>query len=155
MTTIEMEVALMKFFNFTQKLVVPNVTRMSGLVEFETDLLILTKSRYATGVEIKVSKSDFQNEFKKIQYHYGEEMDDVFYGMFKNFYFAFPENLVEECIVDVPSRFGILSVDKKGKVSELRASELLYNKKWSEKDYNNLMRIGCMRIYNLKKNLIK
>jgi len=155
MTTIEMEVALMRYFKFTQKLVVPNVTRMSGLVEFETDLLILTKSRYATGVEIKVSKSDFQNEFKKIQYHYGEEMDDIFYGMFKNFYFAFPENLVDDCIEEVPSRFGILSVDGKGRVREVRASELLYNKKWTEKDYNNLMRIGCMRIYNLKRNMIK
>lgn len=150
-----MEVALMKFFKFTQKLVVPNVTDMSGLVKFETDLLVLTKSRYATGVEIKVSRSDFQNEFKKKQYQYGEEMDDIFYGMFKNFYFAFPEYLVEECIADVPSRFGILTVNKKGRVRELRASELLYNKKWSEKDYNNLMRIGCMRIYNLKRNLIK
>lgn len=150
-----MEVALMRYFKFTQKLVVPNVTDMSGLVKFETDLLVLTKSRYATGVEIKVSKSDFQNEFKKRQYQYGEEMDDIFYGMFKNFYFAFPENLVEECISDVPSRFGILSVNKKGRVREIRASELLYNKKWSEKDYNNLMRIGCMRIYNLKRNLIK
>lgn len=154
MTTTYMEVALMKYFKFNQKLIVPNVTNMSGLVEFETDLLVLTKSRYATGVEIKVSKADFQNEFKKRQYQYGEEMDDIFYGMFKNFYFAFPENLVEECIADVPSRFGVLSVDKKGRVKKVKASELLYNKKWSEKDYNNLMRIGCMRIYNLKRNLI-
>lgn len=43
---------------------------------------------------------------------------------------------------------------KVSRVKEIRASELLYNKKWSEKDYNNLMRIGCMRIYNLKRNLI-
>lgn len=155
MTTVEMEVALMRYFKFTQKLVVPNVTDMSGLVRFETDLLVLTKSRYATGVEIKVSKADFQNEFKKRQYQYGEEMDEIFYGMFKNFYFAFPEALIEECIADVPSRFGVLSVNKKGRVEEIRASELLYNKKWSEKDYNKLMRIGCMRIYNLKRNLIK
>lgn len=155
MTTIEMEVALMKFFKFTQKLVVPNVTDMSGLVKFETDLLVLTKSRYATGVEIKVSKSDFQNEFKKKQYQYGEEMDDIFYGMFKNFYFAFPEDLVEECIDEVPGRFGVLSVEKPFRVREIRKPKLMYNKKWSEKDYFNLMRIGCMRIYNLKKNLIR
>ena len=43
---------------------------------------------------------------------------------------------------------------KVSRVKEIRASELLYNKKWTEKDYYNLMRIGCMRIYNLKRNLI-
>ena len=150
-----MEVALMKYFKFNQKLIVPNVTPMSGLVGFETDLLVLSKSRYATGIEIKVCKYDFQAEFKKRQYTDTKRKEGFYYNMFKNFYFAFPKDLVEECIDDVPDRFGVLSVEKLFRVREIRKPKLMYNKKWSEKDYFNLMRIGCMRIYNLKKNLIR
>jgi hypothetical protein len=54
--TAEMEVELGRYFNYRQNIIVSNVSW--GLGIHECDLLIITKSGYATEVEIKVSLSD-------------------------------------------------------------------------------------------------
>lgn len=154
--TIDIEIALMRHFEFNKNYVVPNLTNASGLVRFETDLICVTKSGYATGVEIKVSKSDMKADFKK--YHHRQikkvpQTFDTFYKPFKYFYYAVPHNLYSELKEFVPDRFGILAVDFLGRVSVKRNPKFLYNTKWSDKDIMNLLRIGTMRIYNLKKRL--
>ena len=62
---VDIEVAIMTEFDFRQNLIVPNISNQMGLVAFETDMLVLTKSGYAHGFEIKVSKSDLKADFKK------------------------------------------------------------------------------------------
>ena len=52
-TTNEIIIALMKEYDFRQNIIVPNVSNMMRLVPFETDLIVLTKSNYAIGFEIK------------------------------------------------------------------------------------------------------
>ena len=55
MKTIEMEVALMKHFGIRQNIIVPNVSW--SFLNYEADLVVLTKSNYATEIEIKISKA--------------------------------------------------------------------------------------------------
>lgn len=62
MTTLEMEIALMRELNIRKNIIVPNVSfgmyfKGYGALH-ECDLLCLSKSGYATEIEIKIIKSD-------------------------------------------------------------------------------------------------
>ena len=60
-TTLEVELSLMKHFNFRENVIVNGVhwgMVINGKPLHECDLLILSKANYATEVEIKISKSD-------------------------------------------------------------------------------------------------
>jgi len=122
---VEIEVAIMREFDFRQNLIVPNISNQMGIVAFETDVLVLTKSNYAYGFEIKVSKSDLKADFKKPQHIKFNEMRngktglERFYGKLKHFSYAVPEQ-IKECaleLIPVAVRFhhtppaGMQSVD--------------------------------------------
>ena len=66
---VDIEVAIMNEMNFRQNLIIPNVTNQMTIVPFETDVLVLTKSGYAYGFEIKISKADLRADFKKKTSH--------------------------------------------------------------------------------------
>ena len=176
LTTLDMEIILMKHFDFVRKIIVPNVTDMSGLVEFETDLLILSKSNYATGIEIKISKSDLLNDLKKRQYgkYFTKDADNLtqkckkYYSAFKYFYYAVPDFLVEEAKKVIHPFCGILSIEindyefftksefkvrEEIKVNEVRKPKFLNNNRWNDKQVNHLLRLGNMRVYALKNRL--
>lgn len=65
---IDIELAIFRLYDIRQHIIVPNVSDQMCLVPFETDMLVLTQSGYATGFEIKVSKSDLLADLKKKQY---------------------------------------------------------------------------------------
>ena len=155
MKTPRIEVELLKHFDFTQNLVVNNVTTRSRLVNFETDLLVLSKSGYAHGVEIKVSKSDFKNDFKKP--HIKTLDMERYFKNLKFFSYAFPSKLLEFAQKNVDERFGLYSISyhetydsKWYEVDMVRKPKMLFNKKWSDRDRMHLAHLGCMRIFNSK-----
>ncbi len=142
MTTLQIEIKLMLYFGFNKNYIVPNVHWGAGL--HECDLLVVTKSGYATEVEIKISKQDLKNDLKKKHCHKSNKI--------KALYFAVPEELVEFALENIPTRAGLLSVGLR--VNEIRKPEL--NKesiKWSDDEIFNLLRLGTMRIYTLKQRL--
>lgn len=163
MTCLEIEVKLMQEIGIRKNLIVCNVTPLSGLVRFETDLLSLSKSGYATGVEIKTSKSDLKNDLKKKQWknlkrvYGGKSGLERYFEPYKYFYYAVPEDLVEETTNQVPNWCGIYSVGKK--VKEVRSAKqiLSYDKtrKWNDEDRLSLARLGAMRVLNMKKKELK
>ncbi len=170
MTTLEVELHLMKHFDFRRNLIVPNVTHRSQLVRFETDLLILSKSNYAHGIEIKVSLQDFKKDFEKdhidVLNHrnetYKEKGFERFYKHLKYFSYAFPEKLLEFAINNVDERFGLFSVrevkndfGKRVVVDEVRKPKTLFFNKWTNDKRMKLMHLGCMRIYNFKRKELK
>lgn len=159
MKCIDVEIALMRYFDFRRNLIVPNVTDMSGLLSFETDMVVLSESGYATGVEIKVSKSDLKADLNKdhiSKYDVilrGKPGKQRYFEKLKYFYYAVPSALVEEAKQIVHPDFGILSVrDWRGKhvVEEVRHATFLNNKQWSEEERYKLARLGAMRIKGLK-----
>lgn len=153
----------MQELNIRTNLIVCNVTPLSRLVEFETDLLSLSKGGYATGVEIKTSKSDLKNDLKKRQWknltkqYMGKSVLERYFEPYKYFYYAVPEDLVEETEAQVPDWCGIYAIGKR--VKEVRKAKqiLPYDKtrKWTIEDRLALARLGAMRVLNMKKKELK
>ena len=90
MTTLEMEIAVMKDCDIRQNIVVPNVS--FGIVRYsyekgkekydelhECDILKVTLSGYATEYEIKVSESDFKADAKKKHSHDSKFIKQMYY----------------------------------------------------------------------------
>lgn len=160
---VDIEIAIMKEFDFRQNLIVPNVSNMMMLVPFETDMLVLTKSNYAYGFEIKISKSDLKADFKKPQHAKFDEPHRVsgkrglerFYSKFKYFNYAVPEQLKECALELIPDFCGLwiyakYEYPKQSKFYLEREPKKLFDYKWSEKQRYELARLGAMRIYALK-----
>ena len=63
--TMDIELAIMNYFNHRYDVMVPNVSNQMGLVPFEVDMLVLRKSDLAYGFEIKTSKADLRADFNK------------------------------------------------------------------------------------------
>lgn len=149
-TTTEMECLVARFLNARANLIVPNVSWGMGL--HECDLLVCTKAGYLWEVEIKVSKADLKKDAEKRHGHRNPKI--------KHLYFAIP-NYLEDCIEHIPAHAGIITVapaDQKvwGRVKQIRAPET--NRAATPLDYNaryTLARLGAMRIWSLKDNLVK
>jgi len=162
MTTLEMEIAIMDYFDVRQNMVVPNV--FWSFFNHEVDLLSLTNAGYATEVEIKVSRSDLKADAKKKHNHEST--------LLKYLYFAVPENLAEFALEHIPERAGLFSVSRSKshyktpwqgeysvnswyvkKVKEAKRNGSA--RKWSNVEIHKLLRIGVMRILGLKKKILK
>lgn len=162
-TTLDIELAIMNYFNFRYEVMVPNVSNMMGLVPFEVDMLILRKSDLAYGFEIKTSKADLRADFKKpqhteIQFYGGKTSHERWFGKFKYFYYAVPEDLKQLALELIPAFCGLAIFDKKdfpehSKFYIERQPKSLFNYHWNAKERYELARLGTMRIKNLKQKI--
>jgi hypothetical protein len=168
MKTIEVEIALLKYFDIRRNLIVTNVSDFSGLTLFESDLLVLSKSGYASTVEIKVSKADLKNDLKKkhikILDHptHSDNFIERYYKPFRYFYYAVPLELKEFAIDQIPDFAGLLTIQDNDRWSETRRTvelvkpcKQLYKTKWTEEQRYQLSRLGAMRVLTLKQNIAK
>lgn len=151
MKTLQMEIALMKELNVRINIIVPNVSFgmcLGGKSLHECDLLSLSKSNYATEIEIKVSKSDLLKD--KLKKH-GHK-----HGHIKTLWFAVPEKLKEVALSEIPERAGLYIVKNNMKVYVVKNPIINKKaKKWTEKERVQLLRLGAMRILTLKNNIFK
>jgi len=148
MKTIDIEIALMRKLGIRINLIVPNVSwGMDGM--HECDLLCLSKSGYATEVEIKVSKADILNDKKKDHNHE--------HRLITYLYFAVPEKLEEFALKHIPSHAGlyIITTNDYGSmfVSTSRQAQKQKGEKWSIEDRYKLARLGALRILGLKSKI--
>ena len=151
-TTIEMEFYLANYFNYRQNLIVPNISwglYLNHNTLHECDLLVLTGSNYLWEIEIKISKSDLIADKKKRHGHYNQNI--------KRLYFAIPEYL-KDCIEHIPERAGIIVVDKKSKYNkceQIRKPKTNKGYQLTDKEKLKMAMLGSMRIWGLKKKIIK
>lgn len=162
-TTLEMEVALAKHFDFERNVVVPNISH--SFFNYELDLFIITKSRYGYEVEIKVSLSDLKKDLNKHHKHINPRI--------KYLYFAIPEKLINHVDI-IPSNAGILVVRKeecqawnnwrkmdklitkeRTAVRLLRRPQKRSDYKFTDNEYSHLILQGYKRIWGLKEKLMK
>lgn len=162
-TTAEMEIALARYFNFRQNLIVPNVSwglYLNRTCLHECDLLILTKSGYLWEVEIKISKSDLVADKKK---NHGHRHDSI-----KRLYFAIPEHINTDCCIEhIPKRAGVIVVKNKENLlrggyktnywycKQERKPKEEKGHQLTEKERFKVARLGAMRIWGLKDKLVK
>lgn len=148
MKTIDMEIELMKHFGVRKNIIVPNVSW--GMLPYEADLVVLTKSNYATEIEIKISKADLKKDKEKNHTHNS--------NYFKYLYFAVPEELKDFALTEIPEKAGLISVHNNTyhnfryiTCDVVRQPKL--NKshtQWSAADRYKLAELGTMRILGLK-----
>lgn len=158
--TIDIEIALACYFGIRKNVIVCNVSDWSGVTLFETDMISLSNSGYATGVEIKISKQDLKKDLKKKQWKTlnkllwnGKTGYETYFGIFKYFYYAVPWFLVEDVKLQIPDWCGIYSINEKGIVRLERKSKVLFKNKWKFEKRYKLARLGCMRSLNTKQAL--
>lgn len=149
----EIELICARMWGYRQNLVVPNVSWGAGV--HECDLLILSKSNWASEIEIKRSLSDLKKDAKKKHGHDNEKI--------RYLYFAIPDKLLKHQHV-IPERAGIISISLK---DETRPAigfrgdivrEPTVNsqaRKWEQRERHNLSRLGALRIWGLKQKVIE
>lgn len=161
-TSLDIELAIMRKFDYNVNLIIPNISGSYGILAFETDMVVITPSGYAHGFEIKVSKSDLRADFKKTHHIEMEKMrngktgKERYFGMFKNFSYAVPSELQEEALKLIPKFCGLYvynQVNDYGFLSCIRTPNLLFNYKWSQDQMYKAARLGTMRIYKLKEKI--
>lgn len=172
-TTLDIELAIMKKFKYKQNVIVTNLAPKSNMVKFETDVLVLTKLNYAYGFEVKVDLGDLKKDFSKLhhtnikenkKFKGGKNSMEYYFDKFKYFYYVVPEKLKDNALELIPEFCGLYVYGKTSKYSKTkelilcRKAKLLYKNKWTDKDRCNLMRLGTIKLYNLKSrvnNLLK
>jgi hypothetical protein len=145
-TCKEIELALLRHFDFRQNIIVPNVSW--GLGIHECDMLMVSKNGYATEFEIKVSKADLIKDKEKRHNHDSKKI--------KYLFFVIPEKLDKEEIINhIPGKAGIIVVKKNG-ITKIKRAALKNNEaiKLTDKEILHVARLGAMRIYGLKCDLV-
>lgn len=139
------ELAVVMLLNYRAYTIVPNVCWHFA---HECDLLAIDDQRRLTEIEIKVSASDLRADFNKKPWH---ESD-----MISRLVFAVPASLVALCEKLLPSKVGIISVKWNGRGFFAEWHRQCRHDKAkqpiTEKQALQLTRLGCMRIWSLKKH---
>lgn len=155
--TIDIEVAISKYFGVRQNIIVPNISWGFHWMH-ECDMFIVTKAGIVTEVEIKISKSDLLKDFEKGHNHQDRE------GRITYFYYAFPETLYEKVKDLIPLDAGILTCyrpdwDSDGTrvyMHEKRKPTKRKNtRKLTPEEQLKIAWLGTMRIWSLKEKIIK
>lgn len=100
---MEIEVAIAKYFGVRKNIIVPNISW--GFLTHEADLFIVRKSGYAVEVEIKISRADLINDFKKKHTHNDKQ------NRISEFYYAMPKDLYLKCKDLIPENAGIITCE--------------------------------------------
>ena len=166
MKTIDIEIAIIQHFNPRQNIVVPNVSWGLSNKEYkalhECDVLILSKTGYATEIEIKVSKADLLKD--------GDKRHGHTHNLIRRLYFAVPEELKEIALESIPTTAGLLVVENYEKViyipwggsKTIPAVRVRHIRepqtntsavKWTDEQRHQLTRLGTMRILGLKEKI--
>jgi len=155
MNSKEIELAVVRKFDTSVNLIVPNVFWGLGF-NYELDLMIVTPAHYAYEVEIKISISDLKAEKRKKPWAHHDKR-------IKGLYFAVPDDLKEQAIPLIDKDAGLLAVERyyyKGasglKCNILRKPTINNNaRKLNDGEINRLYELCAMRVWNLKETAMK
>jgi hypothetical protein len=101
---------------------------------WESDFLTMTSSKYFIEIEIKISRSDFKNDFKKKlgvkeKYRYKHDLlvDKDFDFKPNKFFFAYPEGLIDKG--ELPNAYGIIEITEHNNFKITRNAKFLHKNK--------------------------
>lgn len=153
LTVDEIQIALRNsgIWNKRQDIFIPNLSW--GLLQYEADLVIITKSGYMTEVEIKRSWEDFKADFKKSHKH----NDPRVY----NFYYCVPESICDRVVAFLTEKYdagrpAVLCVSETGGIRRYGGGvSHRGGRKLFLEEQLTAARLGCMRVWNLKEKFLK
>lgn len=148
-TAQDVELAVANFFGIRTCVMVPNVSW--GLFRdhnHEADMVMLRPSGWADEIEIKVSASDIKADLRK---HRGAGHCRP--ELIRFLWFAVPEALAT-CEY-IPAYAGILAMFETGKTIRVIRPAAINpgSRKLTNAEQFKLLRLGCMRVWTLKKHL--
>jgi len=154
MNTQKLEVLVAEFFGIRANLIIPNVSWGFDLL-YEADLVVVTRSRYAYEIELKVSKSDLKAEKNKRAFAHNADC-------FKRLYFAMPEDIYEPELVPehagvllarhIPARTDCLHpYPEQWRIIQERKPENKNAEKLTDERYVKLLELCAMRMWAIKK----
>jgi hypothetical protein len=148
--TIEIEIAIAALFDVRKHIIVPNVSW--GAFIHEMDIALINKTGFLKEVEIKISKSDFMKDLQKKHHHIDK------HHRISQFYYAMPKYLYENIKELIPKDAGIITCDKNeyGVHATIlkQAKKIKDCRKLTIEEQLNIARLGTMRIFSLKKQII-
>lgn len=178
MTIEEIESALVCYpfspFYCRSHLVVPNVSW--GFLNHEADLLVMSKAKLLTEIEIKRSWSDFMADFKKghdhshpliARFYYavpsriGKRVFDYLYNGIYDAKNPYSHSSVGSYTMNNLRGYGLIVYDigndgyLKNKCCITVFSKLLNNNHITEAQERDLLRLLGLRVWNLKKKIAK
>lgn len=143
-TSAEIELAIANHLGIRTHLIIPNISW--GLGVHECDLLVLSKSGYATEVEIKVSASDLKADTQKGHGHKSKKI--------KYLYFAIPSYLCNY-IEFIPKRAGIFIITSTNRVFCIATPEQNKDARpLTLQEQCDMARLGALRIWGLKRTIV-
>ena len=103
--------------------------------DWESDMLIKTRSGYWYEVECKISLADFKNDFThKRQKHELLKNGDEKRRRPNFFYYCVPWYLSGKVLPLLPSYAGLIVLTENGKLNEVRRASLLHTDKYTDED---------------------
>lgn len=154
LTTPELELAIADNFDLRKNVIVANLTNAHGKFEglHEIDVGLLRPTDYFVEFECKLTKSDLMKDFHKEHSHRHELVREMYYVM--------PMNVVSTAMRVVPEHCGIIGVRRNEKLEPVIEiiRETTVNpdaRKWTIEERLQLLRLGNMRVWKAKRDLVK
>ena len=103
--------------------------------DWESDMLIKTRSGYWYEVECKISLADFKNDFThKRQKHELLKMGDEKHRRPNYFYYCVPWYLSEKVLPLLPDYAGLIVLTENGRLNEVKRSPCLHKQKYTNEE---------------------
>lgn len=103
--------------------------------DWESDMLIKTRSGYWYEVECKISFADFKNDFQyKRQKHELLKMGDENHRRPNYFYYCVPWYLSEKVFPLLPDYAGLIVLTENGRLNEVKRSPCLHKQKYANEE---------------------
>lgn len=121
--------------NFMSESNIKYVAENLFIYKWESDLWFLTKSNLAYEIEIKITKADFKNDFKKQDKHIILETKEQKQLKPNFFYYAVPENLID--VSEIPDYAGLIYMKEYFPYFEvIKPAPKLISNKYDEQQLN-------------------
>lgn len=119
-----------------------SITNFSGSGFAETDFLSITEANYVYSFEIKISKSDFKNDFKHKGHKHKRLKESQTQtnkrGLPNYFYFVTPEKLVD--LRSIPEYAGLIYINNNQQIEIIKKAKRLHTKKCDLRFYKRILK---------------
>lgn len=133
------------------EIVLPNISW--SYLRWEADTIGVTKAGYLYEYEIKISYSDFLNDFKKRKHHSLKRGESV--GSPNYFIYVAPINSIPFCIPEYAGLFEISQHRSHLFIEEIKKPKLIHNRKLTSKDKIAMLRVVMFRYWKMSQQLTK
>lgn len=150
MTSRDIELYLLRYYNLRQYALIPNVSW--GFTNMgEADLLAISVNHYVTEIEIKISVSDFRKD--KDKYKWKMVGSNGFYSKrIKYFYYCMPIEIYEKVHTEIADIAGVYVIERNRVRAARTAPVIPDHRKLTDDELLKLYRLCMFRYWGVREN---